>query len=224
MYKDIVIELVIGFLSVLMVLKLLGKIQLSQITPFDFITAMVMGNLVGNAIFEQSTGIKDIVFSVFVWGLIIYVIEFLTLKSTKLRYFLEGSPTILIEKGKISFKQLKKNNMDLNQLQQLMRQQGYFSIYEAEYVILESDGKISIAPKHEYSVPTANELEVPSKKVEISYGIIMDGKLQTQNLKEAGLSEEWLHTELKQKQIKRYNEVFYAEWQNSNGLTVTKYS
>jgi uncharacterized membrane protein YcaP (DUF421 family) len=108
MYKDITVELIIGFLTLLIVLKLLGKIQFSQITPFDFITAMVMGNLVGDAIFERRTGILEIVFSIVIWGLLIYLVEFLTQKSLKFRSFFEGNPTILIEKGEIIYKQLKK--------------------------------------------------------------------------------------------------------------------
>lgn len=224
MYKDITVELIIGFLTLLIVLKLLGKIQFSQITPFDFITAMVMGNLVGDAIFERRTGILEIVFSIVIWGLLIYLVEFLTQKSLKFRSFFEGNPTILIEKGEIIYKQLKKNNMDLNQLQQLMRQQGYFSIYEAEYVILERDGKISVAPKHAFSVPTAKDLAIPPKQVEISFAIIMDGKLQSRNLQLAGLTEEWLHRQLKQEKIKKYKEVFYAEWQKDRGLLITKYT
>jgi len=224
MYKDIAIELIVGFLSLLVVLKFLGKIQFSQVTPFDFITAMVMGNLVGDAIFDGETGIKEVIFSVFVWGILIYIVEFITQKSSFMRKFFEGSPSILIQKGEIIYKQLKKNNMDLNQLQQLMRKQGYFSIFEAEYVILERDGQISIAPKHEFSSPTNQDLHIQKKSVEISFAIIMDGKLQSHNLRLADLDEAWLDKKLKEKKIKNYKDVFYAEWQKSRGLSITKYS
>lgn len=223
MFKDIAIELVVGFLSLLIVLKVLGKIQFSQVTPFDFITAMVMGNLVGDAIFSIHTGVKEVNYSVFIWGLLIYTVEFITQKSVFLRKFFEGTPTILINKGEIIYKELKKNKMDLNQLQQLMRKQGYFSIYEAEYVILERDGQISIAPKYKYQLPTTKDLNIPPKEVAISFAIIMDGKLQTQNLKLAGLEEYWLLNQLKQHNVENYREVFFAEWQQNRGLLISKY-
>ncbi|KAB7671249.1 DUF421 domain-containing protein [Bacillus sp. B1-b2] len=223
MFLDIAIELVVGFLSLLVVLKVLGKIQFSQVTPFDFITAMVMGNLVGDAIFSVKAGIKEIIFSVVIWGILIYLVEFTTQKSILLRKFFEGTPSILINKGEIIYKQLKKNNIDLNQLQQLMRKQGYFSIYEAEYVILERDGQISIAPKFQYQLPTTQDLQIPPKKVALSYAIIMDGKVQMQNLTLAGLDENWLLNQLKQHNVDNYSEVFFGEWQQNRGLLISKY-
>ncbi|NHM30893.1 DUF421 domain-containing protein [Bacillus sp. C11] len=224
MYKDITIELIVGFLALLVMLKLLGKIQFSQITPFDFITGLVMGNLVGDAIFDSKIGLKQILFSILVWGLLIYSVEFLTQKSSYLRAILEGKPTMLIYKGQIVFKNLKNNYIDLNQLQHLMRKQGYFSIYDAEYVILERDGQISVAPKFESGVPKNQDLNIPKKEVNLPFAVIMDGKVVAENLKEAGRDEEWLKNQLSKKKIKEFKEVLYAEWQENQGLKVMKYS
>ena len=224
MYKDIALELVVGFFALLLILKLVGKIQFSQITPFDFITGLVMGNLVGDAIFSENTGIKEILFSITLWGALIYCVELLTQKSTFLRSMLEGTPTILVNKGEILYKNLKKTHIDLNQLQHLMRRQGYFSIFEAEYVILERDGQISVAPKHPYGAPTNQDLKIPKQQVTLSFALIMDGKLIKDNLKEAGHNEQWLKKQLSKKKIKEYKEVFYAEWQENRGLNISKYN
>ena len=75
MYKDITIEIIGGFFALLIMLKILGKTQFSQITPFDFITALVLGNFVGGAIFENSAGLKEILFSIFIWGVLIYIMS-----------------------------------------------------------------------------------------------------------------------------------------------------
>jgi uncharacterized membrane protein YcaP (DUF421 family) len=223
LHKDIALELITGFLTILIVLKILGKIQFSQITPFDFITGLVLGNLVGDAIYDDSVGVMEILFSIGVWGLLIYIVEFLTQKSSFLRSVFEGTPTIIINKGQIVYKQLKKNHIDLNQLQQLLRKQGYFSIYEAEYVILERDGQISVAPKHKHGAPTNQDLHIPEKSFSLPYALIMDGKLIVNNLKESGNNEEWLKNQLSQRNIKEYKEVLYAEWQKESGLQITKF-
>jgi uncharacterized membrane protein YcaP (DUF421 family) len=223
MYKDIALELIVGFFALLLILKLVGKIQFSQITPFDFITGLVMGNLVGDAVFDEKIGIKEIVFSITVWGALIYCVELSTQKSILLRSIFEGTPTVLVNKGQIISKNLKKTHIDLNQLQHLMRRQGYFSIYEAEYVILERDGQISVAPTHSYGAPTNQDLNIPVKPVNLSFALIMDGRLIEQNLKEAGYNEEWLKNQLSQQKIKEYKEVFYAEWQENRGLKISKY-
>jgi uncharacterized membrane protein YcaP (DUF421 family) len=224
MLKEIAFELIVGFLVILLVLKLLGKIQFSQITPFDFITGLVMGNLLGDAIFDDKAGIKEILFSIILWGCLIYIVELLTQKSSLLRSILEGTPALLINRGQILYKNLKKSHIDLNQLQQMMRKQGYFSIFEAEFVILERDGQISVAPKHQYGAPTNQDLNIKEKQVNLSYALIMDGKVVEENLKEAGYNEEWLKKQLSKSKIKEYKEVFYAEWQENNGLNISKYS
>ncbi|WP_409293992.1 DUF421 domain-containing protein [Peribacillus sp. SCS-26] len=223
-YKDIIIELFTGFFALLILLNLLGKIQFSQITPFDFISGMVMGNFVGDAVFDTKAGVKEILVTICVWGLLIYLVELATQKSPYLRAKFEGTPSILINKGEILYKNFKKNRIDFNQLQQLMRNQGYFSIFEAEYVVLERDGKISIAPKHKYGAPTKEDLQIPEKKVSIPTAFIMDGKVFEANLKQAGRNESWLKKQLAQKNIHSYKEVMYAEWAEDSGLTISKYS
>ncbi|WP_409292775.1 DUF421 domain-containing protein [Peribacillus sp. SCS-37] len=222
--KDIIIELLTGFFALLILLNLLGKIQFSQITPFDFISGMVMGNFVGDAVFDDAAGIKEILLTISVWGLLIYLVELATQKSPYLRAKFEGTPSILINKGEILYKNLKKNKIDFHQLQQLMRNQGYFSLFEAEYVVLERDGQISIAPKHKYGAPTKEDLQIPEKKVSIPAAFIMDGKVFGANLREAGLDESWLKDQLAQKKIHSYKDVMYAEWTEDSGLTISKYS
>ena len=224
MYIDITLELIVGFLTLLLVLKFLGKIQFSQITPFDFITGLVMGNFVGDAVFDEKIDITEIVYSIVLWGLLIYCVENLTQKYTTLRVMFEGKPTLLIKKGEILYKNLRKNHVDLNELQQLLRKQGYFSIYEAEYVILERDGQVSVVPKHKYGAPTKQDLKIPEKKLNLPFAFIMDGKLIKRNLSEAGFNEDWLKKQLSQKNINDYKEVLYAEWEEDRGLNISKYS
>ncbi|MBM7650969.1 DUF421 domain-containing protein [Neobacillus cucumis] len=224
MYLDIAIELIVGFLTLLVILKFLGKIQFSQITPFDFITGLVMGNFVGDAVFDDKINIPIIVFTVVIWGLLIYLVEKLTQVSSFFRLVFEGKPTLLIKNGQILYQNLKKNHVDLNQLQQLLRKQGYFSVFEAEYVILERDGQISVAPKHDYGAPTKKDLKIPVKQVNLPFAFIMDGKVIAPNLKEAGLTEDWLQKQLSQSNIKEYKEVLYAEWEKESGLKISKYN
>ncbi|MDK8641785.1 DUF421 domain-containing protein [Niallia taxi] len=224
MLVDITVELCVGFFTLLLMLKILGKIQFSQITPFDFITGMVLGNFVGDSIFDERTGVLDIVYSILLWGLLIYLVELLTQKSFILRSFFEGKPSMLVNKGEIDFKALKKNHIDLSQLQHLLRKQGYFSLFDAEYVILEQDGNISVAPKHSYGAPTNEDLQIPEKKVRLAYALVLDGKVNKQNLKTLQFNEVWLKKQLSQQQISDYKDVLYAEWQEDKGLQVATYN
>ena len=85
-YLHIISVLVIGYIFLFIMAKLLGKTQITQITPFDFISAIVLGELVGNALYDQETGIPEIFFAVAVWGILIYATEILTQKAIISRF------------------------------------------------------------------------------------------------------------------------------------------
>src|SRR5690242_6399479 len=90
------IELTVGYISLFIVTKLLGKMTITQITLFDFISALVLGDLVGNALYNEHIKIKEIIFTVFFWGFLVYIVQFITQKSFRLRTLLEGRPSIVI--------------------------------------------------------------------------------------------------------------------------------
>lgn len=141
---QITIELFIGLLALLAATRILGKTQMDQLTPFDFISALVLGELVGSAVYDSEVKIWSILYAVTLWTILIYLIAILTQKIMGTRNILEGNPSIIIRDGQIDRQQLSANNLDINQLQQMLRQQNYiFSIREVEYAILEPNGKIS---------------------------------------------------------------------------------
>ncbi|KAA9030692.1 DUF421 domain-containing protein [Niallia endozanthoxylica] len=222
-YLSIAIELIAGLVILFIILKILGKTQFSQITPFDFISALILGELVGNAVYDNGTHLGDVLFAASVWGAIIYVVEVVTQKFKNTRKFLEGEPSIVINKGKINYNSLKKNNMDMNQLQSLIRQQGYFSIQEVEYVILETNGMLSVLPKFKYDTPKAGDLNLPSKPVNLPITLILEGEVIYNNLKEYGLNDQWLKEQLAAQNINDYKSVLFAEWQPNQPVYALKY-
>lgn len=204
-------------------MKVLGKTQFSQLTPFDFISALILGELVGNAVYDHETKLREILFAVLVWGFIIYVIELITQKFKRTRKLLEGEPSIIIHKGNINYESLKKNKMDLNQLKSQIRQQGYFSIQEVEYAILETNGMISVLPKSKYDTPKVSDLNLPEKPVDLPITLILDGEVVYENLKEYGLNEQWLKQQLAKQNITDYKAVIYAEWKPNHSVYALKY-
>ncbi|MRH41401.1 DUF421 domain-containing protein [Aquibacillus halophilus] len=222
-YLSIVTELLIGFVFLFIVIKFLGKTQFSQVTPFEFISAIILGELVGNAIYDEEVKIGHIMLAIFTWGAIIFVVEMLTQKFKRTRKLLEGEPNIVIHQGQIKYDALKKAKIDINTLQSLIRQQGYFSIQEVEYGIIESNGKASVLPKSEYDTPKNSDLKVPYKPVNLPITLILDGEVVFDNLKEVGFDEKWLKDQLAMQSITNYKEVLYAEWLVSKPLYVVKY-
>jgi uncharacterized membrane protein YcaP (DUF421 family) len=219
-FSKIAAELVIGYIALLITTKIVGKTQITQITAFDFISALVLGELVGNALYDGKIGISRILFAVALWGALIYVTELITQKKKRLRAYLEGKPTIIIANGKILRKKMKQNKLDINQLQHLLRAKGAFSIREVEYAILETDGTVSVLKKSPYELPTRQDHQMPEQLVTLPVTLIIDGEVIWDNLKEFGFSEEWLKGQIQSFGAKEYKDVLYAEWQEGKGMHV----
>jgi len=222
-FMEIGIDLLLGFFSLFLLTKMLGKTQLNQITTFDFISAMVLGELVGNAVYDENVGIGKIIFAVLLWGSLIYGLELITQKWKGARSFLEGHPTIIIHKGNVIRERMKENKLDINQLQQLLRAKGAFSFKEVEYAILETNGTISLLKKPQYDHPTRQDFQVHGTDVYLTTTIIIDGEVVLDNLEEIGMNEDWLRNELRKQKVNRVEDVFVAEWHPQEGLHVQKY-
>lgn len=222
-YIEMLVELIGGYLSLFIVVKLLGKTQISQITPFDFISALVLGEFVGSAVFDDDINLLKIVFGIVVWGILIYFTELTTQKSRKLRLILEGKPSFIIKEGKLDWKELKKNHLDINQLQQLLRSKDIFSLREVEFAVLEPNGSISVLRKQEADQPTYQDFKMEIQKRLIPLTIISDGEIIQDNLKETGMDDHALEKLLNEKEITSVKEVAYAEWESDKSLFVQTY-
>jgi uncharacterized membrane protein YcaP (DUF421 family) len=222
-YLDILIELVIGYIALFITVKCLGRTQISQITPFDFISSLVLGDLVGSAIFDEQAGLLKILFSILVWGALIFFTEIATQKSFALRYLFEGKPSVIIRKGELVWKEMKRNRLDIDQLKQLLRAKNVFSLDEVEYAIFENNGGLSVLKKADSDQPTSKDFNLKLENKTIPTTIISDGKVLVKNLHEAGLTNEWLEKQLEKKGVKRPEEICYAEWQAGKPLYIQKY-
>jgi len=222
-YVSIAVELICGFAFLFFVTKLQGKTQFSQITPFDFISAIILGELLGNAIYDHEVKLGEIVFAVSLWGALVYLTEMVTQKFMGSRKLLEGEPNIVVRKGQIKFDALKKAKLDINQLQSLVRMQGYFSLREVEYAIIETNGMVSVLPKPEYDTPKNSDLKIKAEAPNLPLNLIIDGEIVTENLKVAGFDEQWLKRQLATQKINDYKEVLFAEWMQDEPIYVLKY-
>ncbi|MBP1913090.1 uncharacterized membrane protein YcaP (DUF421 family) [Lederbergia galactosidilyticus] len=219
-FLNLTIELIIGFIMLFILVKILGKTIINQITPFTFIGAIVFGELLGNALYDEKVGIQYVVFSMILWASMLLFFEVLSQKSLKIRLISEDKPSVLIQNGIINREQLKKNRMNLNQLQSLLRQSETFSIREVAYCYLESNGAISILKKSQKQKVQQKDLNLPPQPIFVPVTLIRDGELLVDELVEIGKSKQWLTTQLKTNGIHDSRHVFIAEWLEGDGLFV----
>ncbi|WP_226037628.1 DUF421 domain-containing protein [Aquibacillus saliphilus] len=216
----IFIETLFGFIALFVIVKVVGKTQISQLTPFDFISALIFGELVGNGIYDDEVTLKKIAFAVFLWGGLLLVTELITQKFKGTRAFFEGKPTIIIHKGQLNKEEMRKNKLDINQLLHLLRAKGAFSLKEVDYALLETDGSISILKKTLDQTPSRKDFNLLAEDVVLPMTLVTDGEIVWDNLHEAGLDENWLSAEFKKQNIISHKDVLYAEYKKGEALYV----
>lgn len=219
-YVYILLELCIGLIVLFALTKLLGKTQISQITPFEFISALVLGELVGNAIYDREIGLAQIVFAVVVWALLLLGVEWIEMKVLKWRGVLEGNPDIVVRHGIIDREVLKKNKMTINQLQNMLRQKDVFSVREVEYAILEPNGMVTVMKKPDVDTPVRRDLGLTGQRIDLPVTIVIDGEVLEDNLKASGYNKSWLDKQLSEHGIDKPEDVLFAEWDETRGMHV----
>ncbi|OPJ55415.1 YetF domain-containing protein [Alkalithermobacter paradoxus] len=221
---DLAIRLIIGFFSLFILVKIIGKKIISQITPFHFICSIVLSELLGNAVYDDSIDIIHILFTISVWGGLIFLVEYLAQKSPLFRQIFEGKPSMVIRDGQIDFKELKRCRMNISQLQSVLRQSETFSVREVAFAFVESNGSISILKKTPYQKTTLQDFNMPDQKVYLPITLIRDGSLVKENLEELGKDIHWLIKQLSSNNISKIEDVLLAEWLENDKLFVIPYN
>lgn len=213
----------IGFAVLLILTRLLGKKQLGQLTFFTYITGIALGNIAGDMVVHRDIKLIDGVAGLMVWAILTFILEIISLKSSKARVFLDGEPSIVIKKGNIMEKELAKQRLNMDDLTMLLRNNNIFSIQDVDYAILEPNGQLSVLRKPLLESVTKKDLNLmPQDRMYLPTEIIVDGKLVIKNLKELNLNNQWVLQEIKKSGINSVDEVFFAELQDDGTLFISR--
>ncbi|TMW73658.1 DUF421 domain-containing protein [Alteribacter natronophilus] len=220
-FPSLTIELLAGFFALLILTKVLGKTQITQLTPFDFISALVLGELVGNAIYDKEIGLNYVLYAVVFWGGLIFTVEFITQKWKRTRGILEGKPSIVIRDGVIDREELRKSKLDLNQLQHLLRDKDVFSMEEVAYAVLEPNGTVNVMKKGPYQAAVRQDLKPGEKKQDtlLPISIISDGEWVSENVGQIPFSKEDIEQTLAGNGIP-VRDILYGEYTEGKPLYI----
>ena len=186
------------YLVLILVVRLMGKRQIGEMEPAEFVVTMLVANLA--AIPMQDGGIplfSGLVPILTVLGLEL-VLSWATLRSLGFRKALCGKPVILIENGKILQNQLRQTRITLDELMGHLRQKDVLNPQQVQYAILETNGTLSVFPYPEHTPPTAKDTGVKVKPAQLPVTIIEDGVLLKENLALSGKDEAWVEETLSQ--------------------------
>jgi len=218
---DIALRAVIGFVILLVLVRIIGNKQLGQMNVFTYISGIVVGSMVADIILHSDIPFWNSMFSVALWSGLVLCVELVALKSVKARELLDGQPIILVKKGRILRDALKKERLNIDDLTMMLRTNNVFSIMDVDYAILEPNGDLSVLKKQEKDSVTKSDMSIaPVQRQYVPTAIIIDGKLIAKNLEEIGLTVEWLNETLSNLNVNNIKDVLYAEIQEDGKLHV----
>ena len=137
----------ISLFTLFIVTKLLGKKQVSELSLFDYVIGISIGNFAAEMTINIDSPEINGIWAVIIFGIIAYLVSWVTMKSIVLRRLFIGVPTVIIQDGKILKNNMKKVHLDVNDLLQECRIKGYFDISQISYAVMEVNGEISILPR-----------------------------------------------------------------------------
>lgn len=201
---DVTIRAILSLIALFFVTKLIGKKQVSQLSLFDYVIGISIGNFAAEMTINLESKEINGILAVIIFGIVAYIVSKLTMKSIRLRRFLIGVPTMIIQDGKILYNSMRRVKMDINDLLEQCRISGYFDISQIEYAILEASGDLSILPKTNYRPVNPKDMKLKIKNDGMVANVVIDGKIMRKNLKYMDKDVDWL---IKQLNIKGYNDL-----------------
>ncbi len=196
------IRVIILYTLVLIIMRIMGKREIGQLQPFELAISIMIADLASVPMADIGIPISSGIIPIL--GLLVMhlLISFINLKSTKAREIICGKPSILIYRGKIDEKQLKKERFTVNELEERLRGNNVASVGDVEYAILETSGQITVIQKPNKRATIPADFNIMPEYEGIPYDLIVDGKVMYKNLNSIGKNYEWLKKQVEKFKIK----------------------
>ena len=207
---DIIKVLLTSLLSVaalFIITKIMGHKQVAQLDFFDYVSGITIGSIGAELATELEKPYNPLVALVF-YGLASVTLNLLAHRMPKTRKYINGTPTILMNDGKLYRENLKQAKLDLSEFMLLCREQGYFDLEQIQAAIFEHNGMLSILPRATSRPATPEDLKIAVKATHIGVEVIMDGRVMGENLSRIGRDENWLTKQLKAQGQANAKEIF----------------
>lgn len=214
------IRSIIIYVCILIVIRLMGKRQIGEMQPFEFVITLIIADLACIPMAELSVPLGHGLVPIISLLILHFLICVCSRKFMFARYLLTGRPAIVISPKGINYKELKKLNMTLDDLMELVRGCSVFNLSEISYAIIETNGNMCVIKKSELEPVTRQDLKVKVSQNGLPVNIIMDGKLMKENVVMTGLSSSDLNLCLDKANIKSVNDVLILTIDNNGEVFI----
>lgn len=214
------IRSVIVYIITFVVVRLMGKRQVGEMQPFEFVITLIIADLACVPMAELSVPLTHGVVPILVLFVLHFFICFLARKSMKIRYVLTGKPAIVVRPTGIDYTELKRLNMTIDDLMELVRGCQYFEIDQIAYAIIETNGNLCVIPKAGTQPVSREDLKIKTEPSALPMNLIMDGKLMKQNISIAGIDDDFLQKYYKKVNVAGYKQIILFTIDNNGKVFI----
>ena len=217
-FLKICLAALVSYLALFVSAKLVGRKQISQLDFMDYITGITIGSIAA----ELATDLENMwkpLLALILYALLTWLMSQINLRVGRSRKFLNGSPTIVMDGGRLFRENMKKAKLDLSEFMVMCRQQGYFDLSAIQTAVFEYNGRLTILPVSTRRPLTPEDMKLQPQQEHIFVEIIMDGRVLDENLRRMGLTPAWLEKQLRDQCIHGPEEVFLALCDDKRRLT-----
>ena len=201
------VRTIVLYLILILVIRLMGKRQIGQMEPSEFVVTMLVANLASIPMQDGAIPIYSGIVPILTVLGVELVLSALSLRSIPLRRLLCGKPVILIENGKILQDNLRKTRVTLDELSGHLREKDVLDIRAVQFAILETNGNLSVFPYPAERPASARDAGIQARRQFLPYTIVSDGRLLADNLALSGKDQNWL-----QRVLASHNTTLEQTW------------
>lgn len=225
-FGELVLRVTLSFWVLLLLTRIMGRKQISQLTFFDYVTGISIGSIAAVLAIDNSISLVTGLAALVVWVAWVMIVNVCTLKSIPARKYIDGEPIMVIHNGRILEQNLGRRYYNIGDLMMELRENGVFDPNEVQIGVAEPDGKLSILKKSQFQPVTAKDLNIQNTTPAINYAVgkelIIDGEIISDNLKSNSVDEKWIHQQLNSQGVTDVSQVMLATITPQGTLYVDK--
>lgn len=215
----VILTALLSVVTLFIIAKILGHRQVAQLDFFDYINGITIGSVAAELATELEAPWKPLI-AMILYGVVSIGLNLITNKFPKSRKYINGSPIILMNNGKLYRKNLKKVKLDLGEFLMMCREEGYFDLNDVQTAVFECNGKLTVLPVSTNRPVTPADLNLNPAPDSINIEVIMDGHVLDENLKRMGLDSKWLDKQLKAQGYHHAKEIFLGVCDKNKQLSL----
>lgn len=212
----IIINSVVSFIYLFIISKLLGKKQIAQLEFIDYVVGISLGSIAADMSCTGDEPFYYYLIAMSIFFILAYLVAVIGRKNSFLKRLLKGKPATLIYEGKINYKALKKNNIDVNDLLAMLRDKDYFDISQVAYAVFETSGSLSVLPNGAKRPVVIEDVKPVTSKASLTNILIVDGCISKSGLNEAKKDKKWLFEKANVKNKKDLKNIILATYDEKN--------